>query len=60
LDELTNTVNTFNSIREAAKCLKMSRNTIINNEKIKLEKGIDILIRKRYSVKIFRNTETGV
>ena len=49
LDVVTNTVNTFDSLREAAKQLKISRETLIKNDKMKLEKGIDILIRKRYS-----------
>lgn len=58
VDKVTNTVNTFDSLREAAKQLKIARETIIKYDKMRLEKGIEILIKKRYSIKIFRNMET--
>lgn len=60
VDQFSNTTNTFNSVREAAKSINMSKGTLLNNEKKKLDKGIDILIKKRYLVKIFRNTETDI
>jgi len=57
-DLVSNTLNTFKSVREAAKSINMVKGTLLNNEKKNLGKDVPIPIKKRYLVKIFRNTET--
>jgi hypothetical protein len=43
LDVVTNTVNTFDSLREAAKQLKIARETLMKNDKMKLAENLHLI-----------------